>query len=404
MRISQKNEAASRRAGTLLPLFALTTLALLTSVGATPDSAPPKDHALFVGANLKVEDGSEFFELVGATGSQISLLADNKVHTMRYDAVKNVRIERTLKLSDVVAQVANLEITPTYVPTNRDRFAAMHQQMLLNDVAGDQSGVLESAESQLDSAQKRMDKAVGTPDADAARAALVNAKTNRDAANSTYFSTQGMANNSTSRAPSSGDNALEISCSLATPRTTHNTYALVITEFRGANDSKPSYKVHIESIGDLGPKPKQVTMTQDGLPRGFTLGRVGVHLFSDSKELATNLSEQRMDLTSDDAIRYLILCYVTAHNKSNENLAASPLRIATPADFKQKAPTADLERTLFLTIGTDGAVKSLSAASDRAVAVDAYVDSTVKKFRYNPAIQNGKAVESVVQLKLASLL
>jgi hypothetical protein len=127
-----------------------------------------------------------------------------------------------------------------------------------------------------------------------------------------------------------------------------------------------------------------------------------LHLYSGSLELATNFSEGRLDLTAADAMRYLVLAYVTSHAK--DSLAATPLRIAVPADFKQRASTADLDRTLYLTIDTMGRVRGLSAAPDQLVAVDPYIDSTVRKFYYEPALSDGKPVESVVQVRLADLL
>jgi hypothetical protein len=199
-----------------------------------------------------------------------------------------------------------------------------------------------------------------------------------------------------------GDNALDIACELSTPRVMHNTYALVLTEFREASGGKSIYNVHIEPTGELGPKPRKVTLTQIGFPPGFVPGKVNLHLYSGSLELATNLSEDRVDLTADDAMRYLVLAYITSHSK--DSLAATPLRIAVPADFKQRASTADLDRALYVTIDTMGRVRGLSAAPDQLVAVDPYIDSTVRKFYYEPALRDGKPVESVVEVRLAGLL
>jgi hypothetical protein len=145
-----------------------------------------------------------------------------------------------------------------------------------------------------------------------------------------------------------------------------------------------------------------VTLTPTGLPPGFILGQVGLHLYSGSLELATNLSEGRVDLTANDAMRYLVLAYVTSHGK--DSLAATPLRITVPADFKRRVSTADLDRTLYVTIDKMGRVRGLSAAPDQLVAVDPYIDSTVRTFYYEPAIKDGKPVESVVEMRLASFL
>jgi hypothetical protein len=51
-----------------------------------------------------------------------------------------------------------------------------------------------------------------------------------------------------------------------------------------------------------------------------------------------------------------------------------------------------------------GRVQGLSAAPDQLVAVDPYIDSTVRKFYYEPALRDGTPVESVVEVRLAGLL
>jgi hypothetical protein len=100
--------------------------------------------------------------------------------------------------------------------------------------------------------------------------------------------------------------------------------------------------------------------------------------------------------------RYLVVAYVASHPK--DSLAATPLSIAVPADFKQRASAADLDRTLYVTIDPRGRVRRLSAAPDQPVTVDPYIDATVRKFYYEPALKDGKPVESVVQVRLAGLL
>jgi hypothetical protein len=439
MKSRRKIEISSwhRRAGRFL--FTGVSLALATSmradtVGAGQDpNAPivlvskrpaPKDHALFVGADVQVEDGRGFFEIAGADGNWVSLLADGKLLHIRRDTVGDVRIERTLKLTDVVARIDKMIVTPTSVgasaPTkpfgpngsHADLFADLHQQMLMNDLSADATdrqvtAAVNFAVNQGEEAAASYATAVGglgpagemkhgsnVPILPVDKAAINKAQDN-------YVTVQAEMGSLGHVAPD-GDNALNIACELSTPRVMHNTYALVLTELRDAKGGKSSYNVDIEPVGELGPKPRKMTFTQTGLPPGFTFSQVGLHLYAGRLELATNLSEGRVDLTADDAMRYLVLAYVTNHPK--ESLAAAPLRIAVPADFKQRASTADLDRTLYLKIDPMGRVRGLSAAPDKLVAVDPYIELTVRRFYYEPAIKDGKPVESVVAVRLAGLL
>jgi hypothetical protein len=403
MKTIPKNNAAPRPAGTRLPWFSLLSLALVAPLLAD-DTPPLKDHALFAGATVLVENGPGFFEIVGVQGYQVSLQADGKLLRVRRDEIRNFRIGRSLKLTDVVARIDKLTVAPTRVGPNVDRFADMHMQMLVTDMATDATvGMNYQASSfaaaggvaaaQAASQSSFTKQPVQTPPVDPT--ALM------EATNAAY-SMQSSADSFGHGPADTGDNALDIACELSTPRVMHNTYALVLTEFSDASGGKSRYNVHIEPIGELGPKPRKVALTQAGFPPGFIPGQVSVHLYSGGLELATNLSEGRVDLTAADAMRYLVLAYVTSHSK--DSLAATPLRIAVPADFRQRASTADLDRTLYITIDPMGRVRELSAAPDQLVAVDPYIDSTVRKFYYEPALRDGKPVESVVEVRLAGLL
>jgi hypothetical protein len=117
--------------------------------------------------------------------------------------------------------------------------------------------------------------------------------------------------------------------------------------------------------------------------------------------VATNLSDKRVDLTADDALRYLTLCYITKHAKETRD--AEPLRIAFPGDFKQQSRPAWLEKPVYLTVASDGIVRKASA-DQAGAALDPYLDSVVAKFRFAPALKEGKPVESVVAFSLGEYL
>jgi hypothetical protein len=374
------------------------------------DAAPPKDHALFAGATVQVEDGPGYFEIAGVRGYFVSLLADGKLHQLRRDRIRNVRVERSLKLTDVIARIDKMVVTPTSVGPHADLFGDMHMQMLMSDMASDaQDSVAEGTARMetLEGNQAAYAASGSTSPAPSALAAAiaadsVAAQAPLNMASNNAVSMQSMVDGFGHGSAQTGDNALSIGCELSAPRVMHNTYALVLTEFREANGGKSSYNVHVEPIGELGPKPRKVSFTQAGFPHGFSPRRVGLHLYSGSLELATNLSEGRVDLTADDAMRYLVLAYVTSHTK--DSLPATPLLVALPADFKQQASPTDLSRTFYVTVGEDGRVQALSAERDRPVAVNPYIDSTVRKFRYEPALKEGKPFATVVEMRLASFL
>jgi hypothetical protein len=368
MKTTLKNETAPRSIAAVLSCLSLLALALVAPLLAD-DTAPPKDHALFAGATVQVEDGPGFFEIIGVHNFSVSLLADGKLLHIRRDQIRQVRVGRSLKLTDVIARVDKMSVTPTSVGPNPDRFADMHMQILMSEMAEDATAGMSTAAANFAAAGGQAAAVEATSFSNSPKQAPPPDPRALNSASDSAYSSQSTADSFSHGRSDTGDNALDIACELSTPRVVHNTYALVLTEFREASGGKSSYNVDIEPFGDLGPKPRKVNFTQTGFPHQFIPGRVSLHLYSGSQELATNLSEGRVDITAADAMRYLVLAYVTSHAK--DSLAATPLSIAVPADFKQRAPAADLDRTLYVTIDTMGRVRGLSAAPDQLVAVKA---------------------------------
>ncbi|MBK8474938.1 MAG: hypothetical protein IPL39_01140 [Opitutaceae bacterium] len=377
-----------RRSGTRLPFLVLIPLAL---VGPLWAAEPVKDHALFMGATLHVGDTLASPELVGAEGTRVALLADGKVSFLPRDAVGVVRIAHELKLSSITAQIDNLETTAVKVAPTRDRFAGDRMQILMDSMIAQNEDVMDFATAREEAAVAGVaaaERSVSTPTfglADAQRA-LEGAKAAYGKAAAANQQLRGSASSFTL-----GDldkTAVEVVCDLSCPRETRDAYALLVTEYRINSLDKPQYKVHVEPLRGLGPKPQRVTMTQGGLPPGFVIGRLDLHVYANGQELASNLSAQRVDLTADQALQYLTLNYIASHPK--ETLPAVPQRIALPVGFEDRVPAALVAQSLYATVGPDGAVKSVAADTAGTAVSDAYVDAVVRKFRFNPALKEGK--------------
>ncbi len=397
MKTRPTTEAAPRRPGTRLPFSVfLPVLFSLSALAAPAPDAPPKDHALFVGTSLQIKDGETFHELVAADSNTVTVLADGKARTLPRNGVGAVRIEPGLKLSSLVAQIDDLRTTPVNASPSGDRFASDRMYILMNSMVDRSAERMDGAIQSMETASRMVDTATGFSKA----ASEQHLRDTIESLNKEMSSNTAWTSSVSSLLPVDGTaNAVDVSCSVAAPRATRDAYVLLVTEYRINSRDQPQYKVHVQPLRDLGPKPQRLTMTQAGLPVGFILGRVDVHVYADGQELATNLSEQRVDLTADDALRYLVICYVAAHPK--DTLVATPLKMGVPADFKAQVSAEQLERPLYVKVGVDGTVQGVSAAADRSAAADPYVDAAVRKFRYNPALAAGKPVESVVPLRLA---
>lgn len=368
--------------------------ALLAGRAAAAETEPAaKDHALFLGCSAWTEAKGASREIIGATGENLVLEAAGKKETLPLAKLSALRLERALRLSNVVAQVDDWKSEP--VRNSNAELDSLRQVALMTDLAQAARGAADHSVRGYQDQQ--------TIGALATEAAGVAAAQANMAAAAGSFSNAVPAADAASRfvngaGPGDGPNALTFSCSLSAPVEVRDAYLMVVTAYRPKGDEALQHQAHFESLARLGTKAQKLSFTQTGLPAGFRLEGTTVHVFSDGKEIATNLSERRIDLTADEALRYLVLCYVATHPK--EDLAAAPMQVALPADFRNRVAADQLERPYYLKVGTDGVVQSISASPSSAVAVDGYVESTVRKFRFNPALKQGKPIESVVELKL----
>ncbi len=378
----------------LVSLIAAYTLAVPTR--AADPVAPPKDHALFMGGDLSVEYAGSRRLIVGVGANEAFVRVDGKRVGVPLAKLAGMRVERNLKLSETVALIGDFGAKPTIARrANRD------QQWL--DQMADMQSVADQAQVDSMKYSSEADKALArsgyeSNDYVRARSASDNAASfERQASDLLTASRSGAMALPDDEARS----ALAVSCTLASPKPAKDAFALVVVEFRETVGGPRQQQVQLELLKPLGPAPHGFACTVAGLPAGFILERCDLHLFADGLEIASNLSEKRMDLTADDAMRFMVASYVSEH--LNESLAASPLRLAVPAGFRQRAKAGWLDMPVYLTVAANGTVAKAAAGPDGA-ALDPELDGVVRRFWFAPALDAGSPVESLVTVRLADYL
>lgn len=379
-------------------------LAVLLAVGwsvfplrADEPAGPPKDHALFVGGDACIRVHGAEHSVVGVTGGSVAVLVDGAPVLVPLAEVESVRVTRNLKLSDLIAQVGDFEAMPIHQSLSADpkfgsRWIAMNG---MRENAIMRQNVALNAQAYY-SALKNTVRGGGIGEAKmgSANSALASSSQAVMAADSSLSS----IGRPEEEGKSKEVNALEVSFSITAPRTARDGFLLLATGFREKEGAELQYRIHLEPLNELGPKPQRVSFVQAGFPEAYVLEGTGVYLFAEGREIASNLSEKRVDITAADAMRYLTLSFVTQHAK--ETLAAAPFQIILPADFHQRLQPDWLQKPVYLTVATDGAVKQ-AAADAAGAALDPYLASVVSKFWFTPALKEGKPVESVVAFSLS---
>lgn len=367
------------------------------SRAADAPAAPPKDHALFIGGDLSVDYSGARRVVVGVDAGSAYLRVDGKRVGVPMAKLAGMRVERNLKLAETVAQIDDFSATPT-TEARRDTQA---QQWL--EQMSDWQREADNARADTMKYANEAERTLAQSGSEST--AYATAKSNYDNAANFESQASDFASASKSGEMLSGEEtahaALKVSCSFASPRPAKDAFVLVVVEFREAIDGQRQQQVQLEPLRSLGPDPRRFECVVGGLADGFILERCDLHLFADGLEIASNLSEKRMDLTADEAMRFMVVSYVSEH--TNETLAASPLRVVVPASFREKAKAGALDKPVYLTVAANGTVANASSGPGGG-ALDPELDRVVRRFWFAPALAAGSPVESVVQVRLADYI
>jgi len=158
----------------------------------------------------------------------------------------------------------------------------------------------------------------------------------------------------------------------------------------------------LKMLGTMGAgETRRMDIYQSGFPPGYHLENYEVHVYDRAVELATNLSRKRVELTDEEALEFRIIEYIGANK--GRTLRATPL-ISTIPDTVLATLTPEQQRTAcYLRVGTDGRVTgAFRDAAGKKPLGDPTLEAALATLVFNPALEAGKPVESIVAIKPAS--
>jgi hypothetical protein len=180
-------------------------------------------------------------------------------------------------------------------------------------------------------------------------------------------------------------------------------YYAVIAQIR-ERDSKPDQVRKWAYVRSLGPisagATRKVNVYQGGLPRGYILESWEVHLYDHGKEVATSLSRKRVPLTDEEALEFRIIEYVGANK--GRTLPAAPLTTTLTSEVRASLTADQLVETCYVRVAKDGRVAAaFRDPAGQQPLQDPELESALRTFRFTPALEAGKPVESIAPVKLA---
>lgn len=407
-----------RRARWFCPLIAAALL------GAAETQTPPKPFTLYMGANLSIQKDKELFRVQNVKGSSfvIKTKAGETRVQMNYSQMP-VKIERTLKLSENAAVIEKFKAQPTYsYATDPHRIAVVnkaHGDAITQDYAEIQDRELKKDLQALSydeaNANLGMKGFVMMPGSERSSAGFRNSEgvggatgVSGQAMNASAF---GKIENTA--APdfmermhddlrNQGFDAVELSFEVTSDKVYVEPYLVVLAQYREKPDAPESRLwVYAEAMEPITEKKQKVYVRKGGFPPGFELQNYQVHLYNHGEEIATNVAENRVTLTQNEAEQYLMLQYLGTHKK--DTLPPKRALGKLPSEIRGRMDPNLFRRTYYAKVDPQGkpaAVFNDHGCTERA---DAFLSDAVKQILFYPALEKGRPVEGVVELRLPEL-
>ena len=386
-----------------LSLNRLVALFILAAMGLSAEprsvnsrSVAPREHHLFVGAELFVRQGEDLVTVERIKGDAARLDTELPEYvSLRKTSGLHWRL--VTKVSGVKAEIEDFDADPFSSQELRDFAEQASTQSYLDN----QQNMMNASQSQMMERGAELSSAVQSDDPDIRGPAEQELATLELQMSDLTDSMSAIENimESTQMGDFGGGegyppDALEISFKIASPTPIASAYVFIsIRVEREGRISDTSFYRH---LNDIGPKPRKVRFTRDGFPTGFEIKGTKIHLFSYGEEIATNHSEKHYQLTYEEAKEFLHLSHMgenrreTVPAKTAWSLAPKPL-LASKNHQSFDFP---------LQIDLDAAGQVVAIGGNGSIVPD-HVRALIDELTFFPALENGTPVASSLMVNPA---
>jgi hypothetical protein len=376
-------------------------LAVLAAVGApaAADDAPaaqpsPPAYTLFLGLDLSVQHGDGFYRVEDIKRSGFVIRIDGEpVRVSAMAGSVQMKLAHVLRLATTSATVDGFNCVRAYTPENDPR-RKFEKAAEAGTIASDEYNT--SRENVTDTMTK-----VGNGTLSGS-----NVFSSINTMNQEARDTQAVSDIATRSAqnldPASDTrDALDITFKLASEVPLEDPYVIIVAQYSdpGGKPGVGGDWIYAGALDPVRPKPRWIHVFKGGLPPGFKLESVQLHLYDGNTEVATNVASNRMSLTRDEAFEYLAIDYSMQHK--GETLPAVPAEPNLPADLRVRVPADQLARPYYVQVSAQGKTGGifLDEHCTRPIA-NPYLESVIRGIRFNPSLDNGHLADGVAVLRL----
>jgi hypothetical protein len=379
------------------------------------ESNSSKTHTLFMGADIAVNLDKDFCRVLGVVGS--SWVVDSKGRERVISAKEGplkMRITPVLKLTEASAWVERLTDLQAFSfdndPTTRLTRAVSRSAALNADyqyAANQASAVVDGTARLVRYAQlfnqAHPDAYLGGVGTDMSRLNNMNHVANENQLTQVGSPGRDISIDGKAIQPA-GLDAMDIEFDVRSGRMLQHPYVVTFTKFR-EKDAKPGLvhsMIYAQELHPIDEHQEHVHFVEDGFPAGFEALDFRMHIYNGAEEIATNVSENRVELTREEAFEYVKMEYIGSHIK--DTLPAVPVMGRFPSDLRSLIAQGKYRDTVYVIVSKEGLADEayVDAACTRR-SEDPYLQEVVRSIRFKPALDGGKPVRATAALDLAKL-
>jgi hypothetical protein len=387
--------------------------ALFAATDATiPAVTEPKTHTLYMGADLDLQLNQDYCRVRDVSGSAFIVRGKGKEISVPMNGGPiTLKLQQSLKLTEDSATIAKLKGERAYTPAN-DPYRKFNKEQ--PGFAGD--AAYGKAEGNAMVVANAATAAAGGGTAAVAggglgvsfqKDAAAQAQTAADAAfaaRSDFNNVGVYAARLQRELAQELFDAMDVTFEVSSEKPLTSPYVVIITRYH-ERDSKPGTSrnwIYAKALEPIDSTPRKVRVVQGGFPAGFEVEEFKIHLYDHGQELATNVADKRVPLTREEAFQYLKIEYLSSHKGATLPPDAALGKL--PADFRTRLAGNQAVPALFVQVSKDGLpVEAFVDGSCSRKVDDPYVRSAIMDLRFQPALDQGKAVEGTYRLNLTGV-
>ncbi len=381
-----------RRSIVLFGAIALISLPAATPVSVSSQSAPERDHHLFVGINLSYAEGTKMLKVDKLQGNSAVLDTPNRE---RRELARDPGLQwkRSTKVSSNFVNIDGLSLREAYIRPRQEVRERLTEQMEMQNYA---AYAVDMAEARMREGSVLLtrdvisggDSVSGTTAASSGEgedlSILDEALSMQDS-----LSDAGLMGGVGESADRQAVNAIEINFEISTPQPIADAHVFGTAIVR-SKDGFTDIVFH-QAVGEIGQSPKRITIEQHGLPPDFEIKQSTIHVFSQGEEFATTHSEKHYELTSGEAKEFATLEHTSDHRRKDS--PAKPSWSLAPIDLHATTSPDTFDYLVTVKISDSGKLESIE--SKNQILPD-HVEAIVRQIVFLPAVENGQPVASTL--------